>query len=110
MRRVSASKSFINENSRPHLGAGRKIHPGQKIHASLILANRDRYTPRARPPEHLTGFWEKIGPNVMRDWLEFDVYDEIDEAVSKFLAEEDDAAAVVGLKSLDNSRVSGESS
>ncbi|PPQ69955.1 hypothetical protein CVT26_013291 [Gymnopilus dilepis] len=102
----SRRKGSYHSTVKPHLGAGRKIHPGQKIHASLILANRDRYTPKARPPEYLTGFWEKVGPNVMRDWLEFDVYDEIDEAMSKFLAEEDDAAAGDGLKNLDNTRIS----
>ncbi|KAJ2929848.1 hypothetical protein H1R20_g7248, partial [Candolleomyces eurysporus] len=37
----------------PHFWSERKIHEGQKIHSSLILAETPRpYIPKARPPSH----------------------------------------------------------
>ena len=48
-------------NLRPHLGRGRKIHKGQKIHASLLLASSS-YIPKARPYDDIK-------------WNEFCAYD-----------------------------------
>ncbi|PPQ69959.1 hypothetical protein CVT26_013295 [Gymnopilus dilepis] len=137
----SREKGGNRTTFKPHLGKGRKIHPGQRIHASLTLAKRDldetrtqrfikavllrlpfwlmlqalkrfrsltqqrRYTPKARPSKDMSFSWEFIGLSDMREWLEFDVYDEIDEAIVKFLEEEHDSAVALGC--LDNTRISG---
>ncbi|KAF4618227.1 hypothetical protein D9613_011599 [Agrocybe pediades] len=78
-----------SETYKPHHGAGRVIQPGQKIHASLTLANRlgkfDGYIPKARlsgtplsKTENLTAkrdddFWESLGDERFRDLLEVDL-------------------------------------
>ncbi|KAJ2911361.1 hypothetical protein MD484_g9053, partial [Candolleomyces efflorescens] len=51
-RRLTFARNIGSKSTtrRPHLGAGRKIHPGQKIHSSLILANQNTYIPKARAP------------------------------------------------------------
>ncbi|KAJ2935249.1 hypothetical protein H1R20_g1846, partial [Candolleomyces eurysporus] len=53
----------------PHFWSERKIHEGQKIHSSLILAETPRpYIPKARPPpleaNHRTN--EDVGPRLPR--------------------------------------------
>ena len=62
---------------RPHLGSSRKIHPGQKIHSSLLLddgASTD-YTPMARPVDDDFLFWSKLQADKFKsDWLEIDLY------------------------------------
>ncbi|TFK19343.1 hypothetical protein FA15DRAFT_697596 [Coprinopsis marcescibilis] len=70
----------------PHFGASRKIHPGQKIHSSFVLAQQgDHYVPKARPPgtrrTTLQGsrdkwFWRKLhedGLRNMQGWFEVDL-------------------------------------
>jgi len=52
-------KAFV----RPHLGSGRKIHRGQKIHSSLLRADgstSENYIPNARPFDDDPSFWEKL--------------------------------------------------
>ncbi|CAA7268966.1 unnamed protein product [Cyclocybe aegerita] len=71
----------------PHLGAGRKIHPGQKIHSSLLLTDKQSevYTPKARPPER-NGFWEKLrkGEETKGKWLEVDLHEIVKDIVDNF--------------------------
>ncbi|KAF8901488.1 WD40-repeat-containing domain protein [Gymnopilus junonius] len=72
------------ETIKPHLGRKRKIQPGQKIHASLVLAQPKRkYMPKALPAKQMVNFWEKIDI----EWLEVDVYDFIEKTVNTFLEE-----------------------
>ena len=88
--------------SRPHFWSARKIHPGQKIHSSLILADTP-YIPKARPPKsdtiHQGGllrrllsrfqplgasapsedgkFWQKLRKDGLANsegWLEIDLF------------------------------------
>jgi len=61
----------------PHLGSGRKIHPGQKIHSSLMLTDKTRreYTPQARPPKDDPNFWERAHTRGLGGWLERDLYE-----------------------------------
>ncbi|PPQ76460.1 hypothetical protein CVT26_012896 [Gymnopilus dilepis] len=131
---------------KPHLGAGRKIQPGQKIHASLILASRElpdnrtrgstddlskitrrlpdwlgqkvnsfltshgrkkqdhQYTPKARPPKEMSDFWNILGSSP--DWLEFDVYDEIDVTVDEIVADVPGSHAKLQ-EAIRNGRISG---
>lgn len=62
---------------RPHLGSSRKIHPGQKIHSSLMLTDKTRreYTPKARPLDDDPNFWEKAHTTGLGNWLELDLYE-----------------------------------
>ncbi|KAF8883655.1 WD40-repeat-containing domain protein [Gymnopilus junonius] len=70
---------------KPHLGKGRKIHPGQKIHASFVLA-KQTYVPRALPPQQVEDFWQGLKPESDdSEWLEFDLYDSIDFTVDNFI-------------------------
>jgi len=52
----------INWLIRPHLGSSRKIHPGQKIHSSLLLSDNRHY------------FWQARSDG-LGDWLELDLYE-----------------------------------
>ena len=96
---------------RPHLGSGRKIHKGQKIHMSLVWAagsKGEEYTPRARPFGNDPLFWEKLrGQEEERmanisEWLELDLYEHSKLAVEK-VTEGDNTA----LKSLRHTFISG---
>ncbi|KAJ2920109.1 hypothetical protein MD484_g249, partial [Candolleomyces efflorescens] len=68
----------------PHRGRSRKIHWGQKIHSSLILASTP-YNPKARPPPQSgaspTGefwFWDQLREDGLKNttgWLEIDISD-----------------------------------
>ena len=60
---------------RPHLGSPRKIHPGQKIHSSLMLSDKAKYTAKARPLDDNPNFWEK-GLTGLGDSLESDLYED----------------------------------
>ena len=64
----------------------------------MILADRGayRYSPKARPPECTGNFWEHLHTDRFREWLEFDVYDEVDEAVNKFLEKAHDSVTPLG--------------
>ena len=73
---------------RPHFGASRKIHDGQKIHSSLLLGdrliNRMPYTPKARPVRDDPHFWENAWKNGLGDWQELDLYIYADNLVERF--------------------------
>ncbi|OBZ69812.1 hypothetical protein A0H81_10341 [Grifola frondosa] len=69
---------------RPHLGKGRTIRPGQKIHASVAFCPK-RYTPKARLPRKIKDNWHDLvgmGDRFDMDWtrkwnglLELDIFD-----------------------------------
>jgi len=60
---------------RPHLGASRKIHPGQKIHGSFFLGDIP-YTPKARPFEDDVEFWETLrSKRFSSDLVELELYE-----------------------------------
>lgn len=75
----------------PHLGRGRQIQPGQKVHASVAFS-RGKYTPKAVFPKgsHSPGWKDLIksdSPEVTdrfelsdtsgwTEWLEMDIFDE----------------------------------
>ncbi|EDR07594.1 uncharacterized protein LACBIDRAFT_388237 [Laccaria bicolor S238N-H82] len=98
----------------PHRWKGRKIHPGQKIHISLVWAAAElaqNYIPKARPPPLDDGisFWEKLRiekeqiPN-NSEWLELDRSYHIKLAVQKLVTQSDDAL----LKSLHDTSMSAD--
>ena len=76
---------------RLHLGKGRRIQPGQKVHASVAFS-RGKYTPKAVFPKGShSPRWEDLiksdSPEVTErlemndtsgwtDWLEMDIFDE----------------------------------
>jgi hypothetical protein len=73
---------------RPHIGKGRAILPGQKIHASVAF--RQRYTPRATFVDNESNLsWDGLVgtgtdwnfspslPGKWADFLEMDIYDYI---------------------------------
>ena len=73
---------------RPHLGAPRIIHDGQKIHNSLLLAQpfiSREYIPNARPVRNDHEFWEKVRGDRKGQWVEFNFYDDIDDRVKRFV-------------------------
>lgn len=74
---------------RPHLGSSRKIHPGQKIHSSLLLddgASTD-YTPMARPVDDDFLFWSKVRADKFKsEWLEIDLYHTIEIVLKDHIA------------------------
>ena len=74
---------------RPHLGASRKIHPGQKIHSSLILSDKTHveYTPKAHPLDSDPDFWEKARTEGLGDWLELDLYQHTYDLVKRLITE-----------------------
>ena len=76
---------------RPHLGSSRKIHANQKIHGSLLLADKLKsdYTPKARPLDGDLLFWDKARSEGLGDWLELDLYDLVRAHVEKFITKDD---------------------
>jgi len=74
---------------RPHLGSSRKIHPGQKIHGSLILSDKTRgeYIPKARPLDGDPTFWEKARTKGLGDWLERDLYEQTHALLQRLITE-----------------------
>ncbi|KAF9543673.1 WD40 repeat-like protein [Agrocybe pediades] len=104
--RVSAGGS---ETYRPHHGAGRVIQPGQKIHASLTLAKKlgsksesDGYTPKARLSRTLLSklsrlkaidkdedFWENLGDERLRYWLEVDLKQHVEGLLRMSISEQE---------------------
>lgn len=57
---------------RPHLGSHRKIHNGQKIHASVVLGDGS-YIPKARPPiDIISLFHIPRSERSKSDWVQFD--------------------------------------
>jgi len=77
---------FLIILSRPHLGSTRKIHPGQKIHSSLLLFNRV-YNPKARPPEGDITFWDNLRneEGFKCKWVEFDLYEHAANVMEDFI-------------------------
>jgi hypothetical protein len=70
---------LTNWSIRPHLGSCRKIHDGQKIHSSLLLADAlgSSYTPKARPLDIVNpdgSFWKNLGQPQLSHWVEADLY------------------------------------
>ncbi|KAF9552769.1 WD40 repeat-like protein [Agrocybe pediades] len=84
---------------RPHRGAGRVIHPGQKIHGSLVLAKgfgtSGGYNPKARLAIPMLGmgdasvFWESIASGKLSDWLEVDLEHHVERLVRIYLSEQE---------------------
>lgn len=85
---------------RPHRWTGRKIHPGQKIHSSLLRADAatwQDYTPKARPAIDEGSFWETLrsqetGGHLTREWLELDLSERIENIIEQLITEDNDAA------------------
>ncbi|KDR68085.1 hypothetical protein GALMADRAFT_1354883 [Galerina marginata CBS 339.88] len=77
----------------PHFGSSRKIHPGQKIHSSLLLTDKTRkeYTPKARPVGDRLEFWRKDRTG-FGDWLELDLYDYAKTLAEGLITEPDGSA------------------
>jgi len=71
---------------RPHLGSPRKIHRGQRIHSSLLLSDKPKYIPKARPLDGDPHFWEK-GRTGLSDWLEIDLYEHTQTLVKNLITE-----------------------
>ncbi|KJA17498.1 hypothetical protein HYPSUDRAFT_192134 [Hypholoma sublateritium FD-334 SS-4] len=82
-------KDGILNTRKPHLGSPRKIHKGQKIHSSFLLAERlingQPYTPKARPLEDDPNFWETARKDGLGEWLEQDLYEYVNELVKQFI-------------------------
>ncbi|KIJ94466.1 hypothetical protein K443DRAFT_12099 [Laccaria amethystina LaAM-08-1] len=104
-----------NENGKPettrwpHRGKGRKIHPGQKIHSSLVRAGgstADHYTPKARSYlDDKRSFWKLLRAEdkaLTDEWLEVDLSEHIKHAVEELVTKGDDTA----LKSLYHTSIS----
>ena len=72
---------------RPHLGASRKIHPGQKIHSSIILSDKTHveYSPKAYPLGGDLDFWKKAHTKGLGDWLELDLYQHAHDLVKRLI-------------------------
>lgn len=70
------------------------MHPGQKIHSSLLLANERgannvTYTPKARPFNDEATFWKElrnqgIDSEYAAEWLEVDLYESTQVIVESF--------------------------
>ena len=99
LRHFSQSKTI-----RPHLGASRKIHPGQRIHSSLVLSGNSEYTPKARPlKSEGPAFWRNLHEDVggrRRDWLEHDLYEYTWDIVNRFVSEgnQENSTVLEGLR------------
>ncbi|KAJ3507944.1 hypothetical protein NLJ89_g6020 [Agrocybe chaxingu] len=114
-RRLTFTRDGRKDTTRkPHLGSSRKIHDGQKIHSSLLLADevdsqpsserrpRWRYTPKARPPpiDGPDSFWETLrkegltGPT-SRQWLELDLHESAASIVER-VTKNDSVDAMLG--------------
>ena len=85
---VTFADSEAGWSTRCHLGSSRKIHPGQKIHSSLFLADtHEEYTPKARPlPDDKDSFWDDLRHKKenQREWLERDLYEYTGYVMKKF--------------------------
>jgi hypothetical protein len=82
---------------RPHLGGGRKIHLGQKIHYSFIegAKKKNDYTPKARPLDDSSDFWKALCNNALNgstQLIEKDTFYRAADAVKKLLAKEESEA------------------
>ncbi|KAF4618210.1 hypothetical protein D9613_011577 [Agrocybe pediades] len=93
-----------SETYKPHHGAARVIQPGQKIHASLTLAEKlgksepDRYTPKACLSSTLLSrmkisstdiFWEKLGEGELRHLLEVDLEQHVEGLLRMYISEQE---------------------
>jgi hypothetical protein len=92
---------FLNHPavSRPHLGSTRKIHPGQKIHSSLLLSKKV-YSPKARTPEGDTTFWDRLRKEegFKRKWVEFDLYEHAANVMDDFIVDPDKASHTLRIR------------
>lgn len=80
---------------RPHLGSGRKIQLGQKIHGSVMLLNDKVYTPKACPVInecYERSFWERLrtGEEKTHEWLELDLGEHIENMVQQLINQDND--------------------
>ncbi|TFK20468.1 WD40 repeat-like protein [Coprinopsis marcescibilis] len=86
---------------KPHLWGSRKIHSGQKIHSSFVLADRrSDYIPKARPPrdgqygsdndpDADKRFWEELRRDGLANthgWLEIDLFEYARTVMARFVA------------------------
>ncbi|KAF9539634.1 hypothetical protein CPC08DRAFT_494431 [Agrocybe pediades] len=91
-----------HETYRPHHGAGRVIQPGQKIHASLTLANKlgesGGYIPKAQISRALLSriknsdadtFWKNLGDEEFRDLLEVDLEQHVEGLLRMYISEQE---------------------
>jgi len=84
---------LTKERLRPHLGSGRKIHEGQRVHSSLVLARRTEYIPKARPLDDDESFWRHLldegatGLQFRHDWLEHDLADLTWDSIGRFISD-----------------------
>ncbi|THH17761.1 hypothetical protein EW146_g3118 [Bondarzewia mesenterica] len=83
-----------------HRGRGRRIHSGQKIHATVALFSPEKYKPKAiLPPEAADGDWHKLitspqsgsyahtldkGLDRWKFWFEMDVSDMVEAVIRDF--------------------------
>ncbi|KAF9526328.1 WD40-repeat-containing domain protein [Crepidotus variabilis] len=101
--RLSFSRDRRNHSThKPHLGASRKIHDGQKIHSSLLradLATTAEYTPQARPPRDGSRFWNTLRTEdkFKSPWLELDLYEAAENAVTMFLNNQNSALREIAM-------------
>ena len=84
---------------RPHPGSSRTIHPGQKIHSSVTLANSSvikKYIPEARPLEGSVSFSQNFWDPEWKDLrtsVEFDLDEHLEEAIEAIVANPNNANA-----------------
>lgn len=71
---------------RPHVGSGRRIHDGQKIHQSFMVYHGDTYVPKARPTMGDVNFWKKCREDhgTRSIWLESDFKKYAGELVNRY--------------------------
>ncbi|KDR71319.1 hypothetical protein GALMADRAFT_144010 [Galerina marginata CBS 339.88] len=83
---------------KPHVGSGRKLHAGQKIHGSFTLTDKTKkeYTPQARPLDDDPLFWEKVrdDKNRLGAWRAVDLYEYTQILVNKSTSTKDGASAI----------------
>ena len=80
---------MLNRLIRPHLGSSRKIHPGQRIHSSLLLGDEASasYNPKARPVNDDSSFWTILRTKGFQsEWLEIDLYKATQTAMEDYIA------------------------
>ena len=91
---------FLTSLIRPYLGSSRTIHPGQKIHSSVTLANSSvtkKYTPEARPLEGSVSFSQNFWDPEWKDLrtsVEFDLDERLEEAIEAFVTNPNNANAL----------------
>ncbi|KAF4623030.1 hypothetical protein D9613_002376 [Agrocybe pediades] len=102
-RRLKFNGKTGSETSKPHCGAGRVVQLGQKIHASLTLADKlgesDGYTPKARLSKPVLSdikkldankdedFWKGLGDERFRKWLEVDLEQYVEGLLRMYISE-----------------------